>query len=76
MSEFNCVELTFRYLKHHLYNNLYETIEDEEKDVKLLLENEKIKSTLLQNYKEILQTYLEYSLKYKNKNLNNLDYQI
>ena len=43
MSEFNCVELTFRYLKHHLYNNLYETIEDEEKDVKLLLENEKIK---------------------------------
>ncbi len=73
-SEFNCIELIFRFIKRQLYLKLYESIDDAEKDVKDLLGSNNIKNTLIKNYKEVLNTYLAYSLKNKFNNLNNLDY--
>lgn len=75
MSEFNCAEFTFRYLKRHLYNNLYRSLEDAENDVKILLEDERINRTLLKNYRETLETYLKFSFENQFKNLNGLDYK-
>ena len=73
---FNCVELTFRYLKRHLYNNLYKSLEDAEIDVKKLLEDEKIKFTLQKNYCETLRVYLLYFTENQYINLNNLNFDI
>ena len=75
-SMFNFLELSFRYLKRHLYNNLYNTLDDAENDTKKLLENNNINLTLLKNYRETLNTYLLYYLKNQYKNLNNLNYDI
>lgn len=75
-SVFNCVELSFRYLKRHLYSNLFNNLEDAENEVKKLLEKEDIKATLKKNYRETLTTYLTYYLKHQNINLNNLNYDL
>ena len=76
MSIFNCVEIAFRYLKRHLYCNLYSSLEDAENEVKKLLESEEIKVTLKKNYRETLKTYLSYYLENQDINLNNLNYDI
>lgn len=73
---FNCVELAFRYLKRHLYKNLYASLDNAEKDVKKLLESDNISSTLRKNYRETLNIYLSYFTEHKYKNLNNLNYEI
>lgn len=74
VSEFNCVELAFRHLKKIIYSKIYESIEMAEKEIINLLTNGEINKTLSKNFCETLQTYMEYSNKYKYKNLNNLNY--
>lgn len=75
VSEFNCVELSFRYIKKIIYSKIYETIENTIKDVENLLKSKEIQKTLIKNFCETLQTYIEYSNKYKYVNLNNLKYE-
>ena len=75
-SYFNCIELIFRYIKRNLYLKVYESLETAENDVKNLLDSNNIKNTLIKNYKEVLNTYLAYSLNNKYNNLNNLEYII
>lgn len=73
-SQFNCVELTFRYIKRYLYSKIYESLDKAECDVIKLLDDKDINKTLIKNYKETLEYYLSYSLSNEYKNLNNLDY--
>jgi len=75
-SYFNCIELIFLYIKRNLYLKVYESLETAENDVKNLLDSNNIKNTLIKNYKEVLNTYLAYSLNNKYNNLNNLEYII
>lgn len=76
ISEFNSVELCFRYVKRHLYENLFYSLNETEKYVENLLENKNIKFTLLKNFCETLRVYLNNSVKYQNLDLNGLDYEI
>ena len=69
-SSFNCVELAFKSIKFHLYNNLYESIEQAEKDIKNKLDDKNFNSVLLHNYLETLNIYLEFYEKYRELNLN------
>ena len=73
-SEFNCVELAFRYFKHFIYSKIYECLEDVEKDITELFEKNSLEKTLIKNYRETLEVYINYSLNHKYTNLNNLDY--
>lgn len=74
LSEFNAIELAFRYLKKILYSKLFETLEEVEAEVIKILKGEQIKKTLLKNYRETIGVYAKYSYNYKYKNLNNLDF--
>ena len=72
-SSFNCVELAFKSIKFHLYNNLYESLEQAEKDIKNKLDDKNFNSVLLHNYWETLNIYLEFYEKYRELNLNFLN---
>jgi transposase len=72
LSEFNAIELAFRYLKKILYSKIFDTIEEVEAKVINILKSDKLKETLLKNYRETLEVYMKYSSEYKYKNLNNL----
>ena len=61
VSEFNNVELCFRYLKRNIYSNLYTSISDTIKDVKRLLEELKISDVLLKNYRSNIRKYISFS---------------
>lgn len=74
LSEFNAIELAFRYLKKILYSKIFETLEDIEAEVIKILKGEQIKKTLLKNYRETIEVYAKYSYNYKYLNLNNLDF--
>ena len=74
MSQFNYVELAFRYIKKIIYSKIYENLDEVEEDVVKILSNNSIDSTLGKNYRETLETYINYSLNNKYKNLNNLDF--
>lgn len=49
-SIFNAVELSFRAVKKITYSNIYNTMEEVEKDIINFLENENFKNTLLYCY--------------------------
>ena len=74
MSQFNCVELCFRYIKRQLYSNLFSSLDDVENYVKKLLDDKNNRKTLLKNYISTMKTYILYFDKNKNINLNNLEY--
>ena len=72
-SIFNCIELCFRLIKKHLYQNLYSSIEEIKIDIEKLVEKEQFLKSLLYNYKETLQEYIYYEECMKNLNLNLFD---
>ena len=76
VSEFNNVELCFRYLKRNIYSNLYTSISDTIKDVKRLLEDFKISDVLLKNYRSTIRKYISFSDSFKNKDLNLFAYDL
>lgn len=76
ISEFNSVELCFRYIKRHLYENLFYSLNETENYVTEVLEDNRIKRTLLKNYCETLNVYLNNSYQYQNLNLNSLNYEV
>ena len=73
MSVFNAIELAFRSIKKIIYSNLYDSIEDVCTDVNKILNSEKIKQTLIYNYRETIDQYLLFLDSHKEKNLNNLN---
>lgn len=74
MSQFNCVELYFRYIKRQLYSNLFSSLDEVENYVKKLLDDKNNRNTLIKNYISTMKTYVLYFYKNKNINLNNLEY--
>lgn len=71
-SNFNSVELAFKIIKLHLYNNLYETLDEVVEDIKKKLDEKNFNSVLSHNYLETLNVYLEFYEQNKNINLNTL----
>ena len=69
-SVFNTIELCFRVIKRHIYQNLYSSIDEMKNDIECLISKEKFLSSLLYNYKETLQEYLYYEELHRNDNLN------
>lgn len=76
VSEFNNVELCFRYIKRILYLRLYKSIDETENDVKVLLNDPKISNILLKNFRSTLNRYISFSKNYKYKNLNLFNYNL
>ena len=59
-SFFNTIELAFRSIKRKLNNRILSNIEDSVDEVEKMLKDENIKMTLLANYKETLNEYLQF----------------
>ena len=64
------VELSFRFIKNNIYKKIYNGIEEITADVTSMLESEKLKNSLLLQYKETLEQYIYYHNKYINDDLN------
>ena len=62
-SSFNMVELSFRFIKNNIYKKIYNGIEEITADVTSMLESEKLKNSLLLQYKETLEQYIYYHKK-------------
>ena len=71
-SPFNTIELCFRSIKKIVYSNLYESLNELQKDIETIINDNKFKKTLLFNFKETLKEYLAFSDKYKDYNFNNI----
>ena len=69
-SNFNMIELVFRYVKNIIYKNVYERIGDLKADVDKILDGENIKSSLINLYKETLLQYVLFIQNYNSKDLN------
>lgn len=74
-SMFNCIELFFRIIKRKLYQNIYPSTDAAILEVEKIINDEKLSEGLIKNFRETLQVYYNYSLKYKDINLNNLEIQ-
>jgi len=72
-SMFNCIELFFRIIKRKLYQNIYPSTDSAMLEVEKIITDEKLSDGLIKNFRETLQVYYDYSLKYKDINLNNLE---
>ena len=72
-SIFNPIELIFRGIKRMTYSKLYNNFEEVEKDVIDYLQNDKIKKTLLYNFKETMEQILNYYKLNMNQNINNYE---
>lgn len=72
-STFTPIELAFRAIKKITYSKIYIKIDDVINEIDGILKDEKIKKTLLYNYKETLSEYLSYIDINNNINLNNLN---
>ena len=70
-SVFNPIELAFRALKRIIYSKIYSDIDELITDVKDFFESKELKRTLLLNYKESIEQYINFYNKYKYMNLNN-----
>ena len=70
-SPFNAIELCFRSIKKIIYSKLYNSIDELQKDIETITNDNKFNKTLLFNYKATLKEYLFFSDKYKENNLNN-----
>lgn len=62
-SEFNPIELSFRFIKNYTYRKIYLKILDLKKDVIDILESEKIKKSLFKNFLETLKKYYNFIIK-------------
>ena len=56
-SEFNCVKLTFRSVKKKIYNKLFKNIDQIEKEIKNIFEDNTFCHILRANFKETLEKY-------------------
>lgn len=72
-SIFNAIELSFRSIKKITYSNIYNSIEEVNKDIINYLENDDFKRTLLYNYKETIHQYILYCQQNSEINLNNFN---
>lgn len=72
-SNFNCIELVFRFIKNIIYKNVYSRIEDLKADVDKILKSENLKKSLMHLYKETLEKYIIFIEKYNNYELKELE---
>ena len=64
LSPFNMIELSFKKIKQRLYRKAYNNIFDAVKDTKLILESDYFKNSLLSQYLDTLNEYLNFLSKY------------
>lgn len=58
MSQFDSIELTFRYIKNILYKKIFSSIEQIKEIVKEIIESDELKNSLKYQFKETLLCYL------------------
>lgn len=73
LSNFNAVELAFRALKFKIYNKLYESIESVSEDIKKILLDKNFGKTLIKNYIETMNVYLNFYNNNKHINIKNIN---
>lgn len=71
-SNFNAVELSFGALKFKIYNKLYESIEKVSEDINQILIDKNFCKTLIKNFIETLNIYLNSYNNNKYLNINNI----
>ena len=71
-SDFNMIELTFRYIKNIIYKNVYNNLNDLKKDVVTILGTKNLKESLNLLYGETLKNYMIFIRNNININLNNI----
>ena len=54
---------------------MYSSSEDASKEIDKIIKNENLNIGLIKNYRETLEIYYNYSKKYENININNLQYE-
>ena len=72
-SEFNPIELCFRYIKNFTYKKIYLKINELQKDVIEILKSEKIKKSLLKNFNENMKKYYNFTKKNTDVNFEFMD---
>ena len=63
----------FRLIKQKIYNRLYKSVDEVIIEMKSIISDDNIKNSLIQNYRETLEEYYKFSIRYKNLNLNNFE---
>ena len=71
-SFFNAIELCFRAIKRILYKKLFKDINEVEKEVNNIIDKKEFGDTLLANYRETINQYIEFYEKNKFISLKNL----
>lgn len=74
-SNFNCIELFFRIIKKRLYEKLYKSADEAIEEIKQIINDKNLEKSLIQNFRETLENYYNYSISHKHLNLNNLEYE-
>ena len=72
-SEFNMIEIVFRYIKNIIYKNVYNNLNDLKKDVIKILGTKNLKESLNLLYKETMEKYMIFIKSNINGNLNNMN---
>ena len=57
-SNFNMIELAFRFIKNIIYKNIYENIENLKNDVIKIIDGNGLKNSLINLYKETIEQYM------------------
>lgn len=69
-SNFNMIELVFRYIKNIVYKNIYSKMDDLKNDVINILESENLRKSLVNLYKETIEKYIIFIQKNNDFDLN------
>lgn len=70
-SNFNSIELVFRYVKNIIYKNVYNKMEDLKNDVDKILNSNNLKNSLINLFKETIQQYILFIQNHDNIDLSN-----
>lgn len=71
-SEFNMIELVFRFIKNIIYKNIYNNIKDLEIEVTQILNSQNLKNSLINLYRETLMQYLIFIQNHNYLDLNEI----
>ena len=69
-SSFNSVELSFRFIKNIIYKKIFTDINEVVSEVTNIIESKNFSDSLPLQYKETIEKYIYYHIKYINENLN------
>lgn len=72
-SAFNCIELFFRLIKQKIYNKLFQNVDEVISEMINIFNDKNLGFSLNQNFRETLEEYYNFSIKYQGLNLDNIE---